>query len=81
MVNPMIMNQIFFKNYREINAENNLKLLFRAKKLYEARERVCCVLKGIVELEVCMKKKSEMWCILLDDKASTPLHEVYKEKI
>lgn len=81
MVNPMIMNQIFFKRYREISGQNNLMLLYRAKKLYEARELVTIVLKSIVEVEVTMNPKCRLWCIMLDSDKKTPLNPIFRNEI
>lgn len=64
MICPLIMNKIFFRNYQAITVENTIKLLYRAKKLYEARQRVVNILKKIVEIDLSMEKASPMWRIL-----------------
>jgi len=64
MINPIIMNKIFFRNYQDITVENTIKLLYRAKKLYEARQKMTHVLKKIVEIELTIEKASPLWRIL-----------------
>ena len=64
MIHPIIMNKIFYRNYKEINVENSIKLLYRAKKLYEARLYMINVLKRIVEIEVTMEESGPIWRIL-----------------
>lgn len=64
LVCPLIMNKIFFKNYRDLNAENTIKLLYRARILYEAREQVTAILKAVVQIEATMTPKGAVWRIL-----------------
>jgi hypothetical protein len=64
MVNPIVLNKIFFKNYKVTNVENTIKLFYRATILYEAREVVSVILKCIVEIEVAMLESGVMWRIL-----------------
>ena len=40
LVNPLFMQKVFFNNYRVTTLENCVKLLYRARKLYDARDKV-----------------------------------------
>jgi hypothetical protein len=64
MVNPIVLNKIFFKNYKVISVESTIKLFYRAMRLYEARDYVSVILKCIVEIEIAMLEKGAIWRIL-----------------
>lgn len=80
MVSPIVLNKIFFKNYRAINVENTIKLMYRALRLYEAREFVSTILKVIVEVDAAMMESCAIYRIMQDD-SSNQLHEQHKASI
>lgn len=45
MVNPDMMNHIFFSHYVKVTAESIIKILIRVKNLYFAREQALVILK------------------------------------
>ena len=45
-----MINNLFFKRYMDIDATNTIKLLVRAQKFYEARDKAIKILKSLVEL-------------------------------
>ena len=51
LVNPLFMQKVFYKNYQVTSLENLVKLLYRARKLYDARENVKTILRSILEIE------------------------------
>jgi hypothetical protein len=78
MVNPRVLNKIFFKNYRQVDLENTIKLFYRAKRLYEARDEVSTILKAIVEIEIAMCERGAIWRILQDD-SQKEMHPQHKQ--
>ena len=58
MVPPEILNKVFFQYYREITLKNVIKLLLRAKKLYEARSDVTKIFRLVIEVEQATKPNS-----------------------
>lgn len=79
LVNPLFMQKVFFKNYRETSLENLVKLLYRARKLYDAREKVKTILKAIVEIEIAIQPSSVFWRIMQDQSLKVQGH--HKELI
>ena len=59
-------NNVLFNKYIEVNRKNVIKLLMRAKFLYDARKEGIIIFKNIVELEEVMMPKSALWRILQD---------------
>ena len=51
MVNSETVNNTFFTFYREFSKDNLLKLLLRAKQLYETRMEAMKILKLCLEVE------------------------------
>lgn len=62
---------MLFNKYIEVNRKNVIKLLMRAKFLYEARKEGIIIFKNIVELEEVMMPKSALWRILQDTSDSS----------
>jgi hypothetical protein len=80
MVNPGILNKIFFKNYRQVSLENTIKLFYRAKRLYEAREEVSTILKAIVEIDVAIAPSSAVWRIMQEE-SPKEVHEQHRKHL
>ena len=74
MVNPQLLNNIFFKRYLDVTVENTIKLLYRAKKLYDARDRATKILKGLVELNAKFQPKGT-FCAILQQDSEGPLDD------
>lgn len=66
MVVPFVMSRNFFRNHSEPNKDNVLKLLFRARKLYDAKDNVINVLKAVYEVDSAMRPGSNVWRVLQD---------------
>ena len=73
MVSPIVLNKIFFKNYRVVNIVSTIKLFLRTIKLYEAREFASTILKCIVEIDITMKEGGPVWRILQNDSSKAKL--------
>lgn len=58
MVNPDMMNHIFFQHYRQVNEQNVQKLLKRVDQLYCARANAFDLLQRTTELDVYFLPKS-----------------------
>lgn len=58
MVNPDLMNHIFFSYYKRVTPENVIKLLHRCANLYEARVAAVTILKSVAEIDVYFLPKS-----------------------
>lgn len=67
MVSPETVNNTFFTHYRVFSKENLLKLLLRAKQLYETRLEVIKILKLCIEVEQITEPRSMYWRILQED--------------
>jgi len=59
MVNPDMMNHIFFQYYKQVTAENVSKLLRRVDQLYFARMYVFELLLKTTELDIYFLPKSQ----------------------
>ena len=57
MVHQKFIATIFFLNYQQPTRENIIKLLYRAKIFYEARDKATILLKSIVEIETLIQPK------------------------
>lgn len=64
MVNPDMMNHIFFSHYIKVTGENIIKLLMRVKNLYFAREQALVILKSMSELDIYFLPKSSFSALL-----------------
>jgi hypothetical protein len=64
MIKSDLSNYVLFKRYAEANRTNVIKLLLRAKLLFEAQKSVLTIFKHIVELEEIMRPKGALWRIL-----------------
>lgn len=80
MVNLQTINKIFFRNYLGVDLESTIKLLYRGRKLYDARERACTILKSVLEIEVSIQQGGTIWRILQEQSNDT-LHEKHKSLI
>jgi len=58
MVNPDMMNHIFFQHYKSVTAENVQKLLRRVDQLYFARVQAFSLLQKTTEVDVHFLAKS-----------------------
>jgi hypothetical protein len=64
MVNSETVNNTFFSHYREFSKENLVKLLLRAKQLYESRMEAMKILKLCLEVEKITEPRSTYWRVL-----------------
>ena len=64
MVRPDVSSHILFTHYKEVSKKNVIKLLIRAKKLYEARNESINILKLVMEAEAIMQPKELVWRVL-----------------
>ena len=69
MVKPEVANSMYYEKFREVTTENVLKLLIRAKKLYESRNDATKILKQVIEIDRTMRVGSLVWRILENDGA------------
>jgi hypothetical protein len=72
MIKSDLSNYVLFKRYAEANRTNVIKLLLRAKLLFEAQKSVLTIFKHIVELEEIMRPKGALWRILQDESSNEP---------
>lgn len=70
MVNPAVVNKIFFQHYQEVNKENTIRLLYRGRRLYDARDRVTKILKALVELNYKMEATGAICRLMHQERAS-----------
>ena len=67
MIKSDLSNYVLFNRYAEANRKNVIKLLLRAKLLYNSQIAVSAIFKHIVELEEIMKPKGVLWRIIQDE--------------
>jgi len=67
MVHQKFIATIFFLNYQQPTRDNIIKLLYRAKILYEARDKATILLKSIVEIDTLIQPKGTIWRMLQSD--------------
>ena len=79
MVNPDVVNNTFFAYYRQFSKPNLMKLLLRAKQLYEARSEATKILKLVTEIEYKTQPKQIISRILQEDKEEMELTDSRKE--
>ena len=72
------MSRNFFRNHSEPNKDNVLKLLFRARKLYDAKDNVINVLKAVYEIDSAMRPGSNVWRVLQDSGKRDKLEPQYQ---
>lgn len=77
MTNPALMTKIYFRKPKDLSVENAIKMVFRAKKLHEVRERASVILRAIVEFEVYTAASGTVWRILQDDETQNELHPTH----
>ena len=78
MVNSETVNNTFFTHYREFSEENLVKLLIRAKQLYETRMEAMKILKLCLEVEQLTEPRSTYWCVLQENNKDFKLPESHK---
>ena len=59
-----VSNYVLFSNYPTADRKSTVKLVIRAKLLYEARRDCQKIFKNIIELEALMRPKAALWLIL-----------------
>ena len=64
MIDPDTASYILEANYTKIDRQTVIKLLLRAKLVYEARNFVSKIFKYIIELEAILRPKSSLWSIM-----------------
>ena len=57
-------NYVLFSNYPTVDRKSAVKLVIRAKLLYEARRDCQKIFKNIIELEALMRPKAALWLII-----------------
>jgi hypothetical protein len=67
MVNSETVNNTFFSHYREFSKENLVKLLLRARQLYESRMEAIKILKLCLEVEQITEPRSTYWRVLQEN--------------
>jgi hypothetical protein len=72
LIKSDLSNYVLFNRYAEANRKNVIKLLLRAKLLYDGTKDVSIIFKHIVELEEIMKPKGALWRILQDETDTEP---------
>lgn len=77
MIIPLVMNKSFYRKHADLTKDNLMKLLFRAQKLYDAKESVFNVLRSIFELESTIRPTSNVWRVLQDKKSKGKLDPQY----
>ena len=68
MINPDMMNHIFFQHYKEVTQENTQKLLRRVDQLYFARTQAFQLMLKTTELDVYFLPKSQFSQLLQQGK-------------
>ena len=66
MVNPEVVNYLFFAYYQAVTQANVIKLLIRARKLYQARQIATSVLNYATEIELLLEPRSILYNLLMN---------------
>jgi hypothetical protein len=67
MVNPEVVNHLFFSHYQVVKQTNVIKLLLRAKHLYQARQQAAQILRFAAEIELLLEPRSILYNLLIND--------------
>lgn len=76
MVRPDITDRILFSHYTDVTKKNVIKLLIRARLLYEARQEAVNILKLVMEVDALIEPKANLWRILQEN-SETELDHAY----
>ena len=79
MVNSETVNHTVFPPYREFSEEILVKLLIRAKQLYETRMEAMKILKLCLEVEQLTEPRSTYWRVLQENNKDFKLPESHKQ--
>ena len=66
MVNPEVVNYLFFAYYQAITQGSVIKLLIRARKLYQARQIAVSILSFATEIELLLEPRSILYNLLMN---------------
>jgi hypothetical protein len=66
MVNPEVVNHLFFAYYQAVTQANVIKLLIRARKLYQARQMAISILNFAAEIELLHEPRSILYNLLMN---------------
>ena len=64
MIMPDVTNKIYFDFHEDITVENVLKILIRARKLFDIRTEVTRIFQLLVEIEQVLRPGSLVYCMM-----------------